>query len=80
MTLGRESFYTAGYLGICPVLHDWIKRQSWAADYPASMPTLVSGITGGLFAGLASQPADTAKTRMQVCGWMAQHRILQHTT
>ena len=66
MTMLRDSLYTAGYLGVCPVLNDWLQKQPWIQEYPSSTPLLLSGITGGLFAAIASQPADTAKTRMQV--------------
>ena len=66
MTMARDSLYTAGYLGICPVLYDWLQHQPWIQDYHSSTPLLMSGITGGLFAAIASQPADTVKTRMQV--------------
>ena len=65
-TAVRDSLYTSGYLGICPVMNDWLQSQPWMSDYHGSTPLLVSGITGGLFAAVASQPADTVKTRMQV--------------
>ena len=43
MTASRESLYTAGYLGIVPVLYKSLNEAPWMADYPASAPLLISG-------------------------------------
>lgn len=59
--IARETMYAAGYLGLCPVLNDALRKQG----YTAGTSLLVSGMTGGIFAAAMSQPFDTMKTRMQ---------------
>lgn len=62
--MAREGLYTAGYLGICPALKEYLEAQNMATGVPGG-PMLIAGITGGLFASLGTQWADTIKTRMQ---------------
>ena len=64
-TVIRESVYTGSYLGLCPVLQDYIAGTSWARQGPPGTALVVSGISAGLFASVVTQPIDTAKTRMQ---------------
>ena len=61
----RESVYTGSYLGLCPVLQDYISGTSLAMQGPPGTALVVSGISAGLFASVVTQPIDTAKTRMQ---------------
>ncbi|KAK9824556.1 hypothetical protein WJX72_011293 [[Myrmecia] bisecta] len=65
MTAVRESVYTAGYLGLMPVLSEILSGHPAMQQFPAGTPLLLSGLTAGLAAALLTQPADTAKTRMQ---------------
>jgi hypothetical protein len=59
----RESIYTAGYLGLGPVLTNKIKAsQPELGDLTASI--IGSSLAGTLAAG-ATHPIDTAKTMMQ---------------
>ena len=61
----RESIYTAGYLGLGPVLKTRLQRASeWFAgsDLAASV---VSSCCAGTLASLVTHPIDTTKTRMQ---------------
>ena len=62
MTSGREGLYTAGYLGIGPVLTEKLQH-----DYGFSVGAAKIGgaITAGVFAASASHPMDTIKTCMQ---------------
>jgi len=72
-TAMRESIYTSGYLGVVPVFREYLQQLPSMRQYPESVPTIVSAISGGLFAAFASQPADTIKTRMQV-----RHNLKTH--
>lgn len=64
-TLAREGLYTAGYLGICPALLEYFRGAGTFQGYPEGLPMAVAGVTGGLFASVGTQWADTIKTRMQ---------------
>lgn len=61
----RESVYTGSYLGLCPVLKNYLDDRRLLEGFPASSSLVLSGITAGLFAAFATQPIDTAKTRQQ---------------
>lgn len=65
MTLFREGTYTASYLGICPVFREYLEGHPALKDYPSSVSFIIAGTSAGLFAAVATQPADTIKTRMQ---------------
>mmetsp|Transcript_12533 Transcript_12533/g.27025 ORF Transcript_12533/g.27025 Transcript_12533/m.27025 type:complete len:270 (-) Transcript_12533:957-1766(-) len=62
--IGRESLYAAGYLGLFPVLKDFLDTK-YKDDLPAGSSLAIAGITGGVFAAACSHPFDTSKTRMQ---------------
>jgi len=58
----REGIYTASYLGLAPVV-----KEALRDDYGLTESTAFAGsaLFAGLFAGTATHPFDTAKTRMQ---------------
>lgn len=60
----RESLYTAGYLGLMPMLRARLEKVESVNAMPGG-PLIVSGIVAGLLATVSTQPADTIKTRMQ---------------
>uniref|UniRef100_A0A7S0ZWP4 Mitochondrial carrier protein n=1 Tax=Noctiluca scintillans TaxID=2966 RepID=A0A7S0ZWP4_NOCSC len=61
-TVGRESIYAAGYLGIVPVT-----QKLFTDTYGLSphLGSFVGATVGGLACAALSQPLDTAKTCMQ---------------
>eukprot|EP01024_Parvocaulis_polyphysoides_P001288 TRINITY_DN10349_c3_g1_i3.p1 TRINITY_DN10349_c3_g1~~TRINITY_DN10349_c3_g1_i3.p1 ORF type:complete len:313 (-),score=2.63 TRINITY_DN10349_c3_g1_i3:931-1743(-) len=61
-TVCREAIYCGGYLGLAPVLKQYLDQFEGISN---SNKILFSGIAGGLFAALFSQPFDTIKTIMQ---------------
>ncbi len=65
-TAVRDSLYTGGYLGVMPVLREVFAAQPAFQQMPDGSATAAAGVTAGLLAATASQPADTIKTRMQV--------------
>ncbi|KAK9833045.1 hypothetical protein WJX74_005393 [Apatococcus lobatus] len=65
MTMAREGIYTASYLGVCPTLCDYLQGTDILRDQSPTTSFLISGCTAGLLAAVATQPADTIKTRMQ---------------
>ena len=67
MTATRDGLYTAGYLGVCPVLHDYLKQLAIFENKPQGVSFVAAGITAGLAGAIVTHPADTIKTRMQVC-------------
>lgn len=60
----RESLYTAGYLGLMPMLRARLESVQSVNALPGG-PLLISGLAAGLLATVSTQPADTIKTRMQ---------------
>jgi len=62
----REGIYTAGYLGVAPVVREYLR-----AKFPDSLgktedsARTFGAILGGIFASSLSHPMDTAKTCMQ---------------
>lgn len=66
MTVLRESLYTSCYLGLAPVLREYLERQPRVREAGTGAPLLISGMAAGLVSALATQPPDTIKTRMQV--------------
>ncbi|KAL4458201.1 hypothetical protein ABPG75_013066 [Micractinium tetrahymenae] len=71
-TVARESLYACGYLAVAPLLREVLQRQPAVADVPGG-PLVLSGIAAGLLATVATQPADTIKTRMQAFPDNAAH-------
>ncbi|KAG1660966.1 hypothetical protein FOA52_005592 [Chlamydomonas sp. UWO 241] len=63
-TLIRETMYTAGYLGVFPLIKSYLDDVH-GASLPPGASLLLAGIAGGFCAAGASHPFDTAKTRMQ---------------
>lgn len=66
MQATRDGLYTAGYLGVCPVLQGHLAQMSTFKDAPGGVTFVVAGIISGLSAATVTHPADTIKTRMQV--------------
>lgn len=65
LTAARESIFTAGYLGLAPVLGD---KLAEAVSTDGSKPTwarTLGSIVAGVFAGTASHAFDTLKTAVQ---------------
>lgn len=63
LTAGREGIYTAGYLGVTPVI-----RSSLQARFPKwneEICRAAASLCGGLFACYSSHPCDTVKTCLQ---------------
>jgi len=61
---GREGIYTAGYLGIAPVLTKKIMSQpGWENSYYLS--SVIASCVGGVVANMTSHPIDTCKTVVQ---------------
>lgn len=64
-TAGRESLYTAAYLGLFPALKDYLQHSTPAGSVPGA-PLVVGGIVAGMLGTTLTHPFDTCKTRMQV--------------
>eukprot|EP01023_Acetabularia_acetabulum_P039065 TRINITY_DN3746_c0_g1_i1.p1 TRINITY_DN3746_c0_g1~~TRINITY_DN3746_c0_g1_i1.p1 ORF type:complete len:276 (-),score=37.23 TRINITY_DN3746_c0_g1_i1:1230-2057(-) len=64
-TACREAIYCGGYLGVAPVLRQLMDQSDQFQGLPNGSKLLLSGIMGGLFAAVFSQPFDTVKTIMQ---------------
>lgn len=64
-TAMRESLYVGGYMGLMPALRDFLAVQPSFQQLPNGSAIAAAGVTAGLLAAAASQPADTVKTRMQ---------------
>lgn len=62
--IGRETLYAAGYLGLFPILKEYLDAN-YSKQLPPGASLLIAGITGGFFGAACSHPFDTAKTRMQ---------------
>lgn len=66
VTAVRDSLYTAGYLGVCPVLHEYVQNMDAFKGRSPTVQFLAAGITAGLLGAVVTHPADTIKTRQQV--------------
>ncbi len=66
VTVVRESTYTSCYLGLAPVLREYLEKQPAVREVHPAAPILLSGTAAGIISALATQPPDTIKTRMQV--------------
>ena len=63
-TAWREALYTAGYLGIAPVVTAKLMRQEgWEDKFFTS--AVIGSCIAGVISNLASQPVDTVKTVVQ---------------
>ena len=60
----RESLYTAGYLGVAPLLKTTLREHEAFEGMPGAA-ALAAGVSAGILATVTSHPADTIKTRMQ---------------
>lgn len=61
---GREGIYTAGYLGIAPVVTSKLMAQpGWEESYLGS--AVAGAMVAGIIANMLSHPLDTAKTVVQ---------------
>lgn len=63
-TMMRESLYTAGYLGVAPLLKTTLREHEAFEGMPGAA-ALAAGVSAGILATVTSHPADTIKTRMQ---------------
>jgi len=62
----REGIYTAGYLGVAPVVREYLtKNFSTSIGKNEDSARMFGAVVGGLFASGLSHPMDTAKTCMQ---------------
>lgn len=59
---GREGIYTAGYLGIAPII---TKKLELNYNYSNTFNKILGAIGGGIIASTFSHPLDTCKTCMQ---------------
>ena len=59
---GREGIYTAGYLGIGPVITRKLEENY---NYSITTNKIIGAIGGGIIASTLSHPLDTCKTCMQ---------------
>jgi len=67
-TIGRESIYTMGYLGIAPTVNQHLSKSTFQNSYFKHHPVtcyLVASMCGGTIAALVTHPIDTAKTCVQ---------------
>lgn len=71
-TVVRASLYTASYMIALPWLREHLQHHSPAGAVPGAS-LLGAGICAGLLGTLATQPADTIKTRMQAFPDPASH-------
>lgn len=62
MACGREAFFTAGYLGIAPVVSRELQERY---GFSGTNAKVVGPIIAGIIAGTLSHPLDTIKTCMQ---------------
>lgn len=62
MSCGREGLFTAGYLGIGPVISRTLQEEY---NQPVSVAKVGGAIGGGVIAATLSHPMDTCKTCMQ---------------
>lgn len=52
-TVFRESVYTAGYLGVCPVLRESLEARGWSPGQAFA----AGGVTAGMLASVLTHPA-----------------------
>lgn len=71
-TMARESLYACGYLAVAPLLREALEAQPAMSHVPGG-PLVLSGLAAGMLATVATQPADTIKTRMQAFPDNAAH-------
>jgi len=64
-TIGREGIYTAGYLGMVPVLTKLAQQSGYFDNVNVNILQLGSGIFSAFIASVTTHPMDTIKTCMQ---------------
>jgi solute carrier family 25 (mitochondrial 2-oxodicarboxylate transporter), member 21 len=63
--VAREALYTAGYLGLAPVITSHLVREStYLRDHPLSA-SILGACAAGTLAAVTTHPIDTAKTCLQ---------------
>lgn len=65
MAMARESIYVGGYLGLYPVLQEYMEDHPQFRKWPTGTATLTSGVIAGFLGAFFSHPFDTVKTRQQ---------------
>lgn len=58
---GRESFFTAGYLGVSP----WIQRTMSNSGFDPHVAGVAGALVSGIFSAALTHPLDTIKSCMQ---------------
>ena len=66
LTACRDGLYTAGYLGVSPVLQQLLAESSALQGASPTTVFVTAGMASGFLAALVTQPVDTIKTRVQV--------------
>ena len=66
LTATRDGLYTAGYLGVSPVLQKLLTESELTKGQHPTVIFVGSGMTAGFLAAAVTQPVDTIKTRIQV--------------
>ena len=67
LTACRDGLYTAGYLGVSPVLQQLLAESSALQGASPTTVFVTAGMASGFLAAAVTQPVDTIKTRVQVC-------------
>lgn len=62
----RDGVFTAGYLGLGPVLQGAVATSLGSSDPDEMKVRVVAGSIAGVTAAVVTQPFDVAKTRLQV--------------
>ena len=65
LTATRDGLYTAGYLGVSPVLQQLLTESELTKGQNPTVIFVGAGMTAGLLAAALTQPVDTIKTRLQ---------------
>merc|ERR1711964_576488 len=61
-SVAREGVFTMGYLGMTPVVSDYLHNQM---GYDVNTAKAIATVSSGVLAGTVSHPMDTLKTCMQ---------------
>ena len=63
LTATRDGLYTAGYLGVSPMLQQLLTSSSLTKEAHPTVIFVGAGMAAGLLAASITQPVDTIKTR-----------------